>query len=769
MKEKSIINIFIIIILLNISNLTCKADGTYPFSATLFDFEAGGKLYTTDNNSLLCYFIKPSWLENYETIYYWNGLKRHNAKAKTIEYSHILDASTYNNSLLLLLKEKNNILITLFDTNNTNKIYTVIDSNLHINFNTSVQWLESSNPKIHFLLLDKNLYKINIVNDNKLIIKKIAANILCAKPLYNSKAIAFIEENTETGLLYVINLDEDSFNSKHIIARINVTDKIKIQEIQNYLVVINSSEEQYSTSLQFIDINNKNIINSIWLQTSINYIDFTLKENCFYALINERSTIKLAKISLTNLNESDKWQYMTLPENIFTIKKLKVINDEIFIVFENALVVVDKNLNITLFDYFNFKEYFSSSCDLIKKDNYLIITSKNNSLLLLINKHPYWFLTRQIKNIGNSIAYILLILLAFIFYRLYRNQKRLSEAVLALPSSGFVFIINRSGKLVKTNETGGYILDIDYQNLEKKPFLYYFKNENVKQLADIIEKGLASRLSFQEKVNIISSNNTSSEWLCSVIAIRNIAGRFRGIELTGVDITEELGKKMLNNWAQIAHDMQTNLSIIKLNAEQLKIEDNIENKNCQATILRQTTILTQRVKDVITVGSDDQLNTSIVNSIQFCNDIRSEFDPNYFKNITFDLENIEDFNFSCDKLKLHRCIRNIIENGIKAMQKTNGGTITIYCYHDIDNIYISVQDTGIGMDKKTIDMLSTPYFSTSKYEGGNGIGMTIIKRVAAMHGGNIIVESQKNKGTKITVYFPNTLKRKTNIQKIYKK
>ncbi|MBQ6268988.1 MAG: hypothetical protein IJK61_02560, partial [Bacteroidetes bacterium] len=183
MKEKYIINIFIIIILLNISNLTCKADGTYPFSATLFDFEAGGKLYTTDNNSLLCYFVKPSWLENYETIYYWNGLKRHNAKAKTIEYSHILDASTYNNSLLLLLKEKNNILITLFDTNNTNKIYTVIDSNLHINFNTSVQWLESSNPKIHFLLLDKNLYKINIVNDNKLIIKKIAANILCAKPL----------------------------------------------------------------------------------------------------------------------------------------------------------------------------------------------------------------------------------------------------------------------------------------------------------------------------------------------------------------------------------------------------------------------------------------------------------------------------------------------------------------------------------------------------------------------------------------------------------
>lgn len=753
--------IYVIILFILLSNIRCIADATYPKSIELFDFNSGGKLHITDTKDSipLCYFIKPSWLEEYKSIYYWKGLKRQNAQARSIEYSYILDAITSNNDLLLLLKENNNIITTIFDTSNTNKIYTIIDSNIKISFNTNIHWLKTNNSKLYYLILDKELYKLNIIQNNRLNIKKISNKTLSAHILNNSNKIVFIEESSETGLLYVIDFEEDKFSSKDLITRVNITDNIKIQEIQDYLVIMNSTDKQLSTSLQFVDIKNKNIINSIWLQTAMNYIDFTYNGNYFYSLINERSQLKIIKISLKNLNNSEEWEYTNLPGNIFSAKQLKIIKNDIYIIFENAIVVFNNKLDMILFDYFNFNEYLTTDFDIILKNNYLILSSNNGSLILKIIKHNYWFLARQIKNTGNSIAYILLVSLILIFYRLYRNQKRLLEAILALPSSGFVFVINRSGKLVQTNEDGKIILGITSQTLLKKPFLYYFKDENIKVLSELIEQGLNSRISFQQKVNIIQEN-ISKEWFCSLIPLRNIAGRFRGIVLTGVDITEELEKKILTNWAQLAHDMQTNLSTIRLNAEQLETEENINNKNRKEKIIYQSSILMQRVRDIVTVGRDDNLDKVTVNSKIFCNEARKEFDEVLFNNIKFNLDGVEDFNFICDKPKMLRCVRNAIENGIKSMKNKKGGIITLSCTRDIHNIYISIEDTGIGMDETIKAKLSTPFFSTEKKDGGSGIGMMIIKRVAIIHGGDINVETQKNKGTKITIYFPDILRRK---------
>lgn len=418
--------------------------------------------------------------------------------------------------------------------------------------------------------------------------------------------------------------------------------------------------------------------------------------------------------------------------------------------------MLDTSNNIILFDYFDLNSYLSGNIYLTKTNNKILVSTATGSIIFKITNNPFWFVNKQIQNTGNYIIYIIFTLVLLFIYRIYRNQKRLLEALLDLPSAGFVFLINRSGKLIRTNEDGRKTLGISPQVLLKKQFSYYCNNEQNKPLAELIERGLVTRISFQQKINI-QQNNILKEWFCSLIPLRNIAGRFRGIVLTGVDITEELEKKTLTNWAQLAHDMQTNLSTIRLNAEQIEA-DNENNEQRKKKIIYQVTILMQRIRDIVTVGRDDKLDKITVNSNIFCDEVLREFDSALFKNVSYEL-NVDDFNFICDKPKLIRCVRNAIENGIKAM-KGAPGTITLSCRKDIHNIYISVKDTGEGMDESTKKKILTPFFSTARTEGGSGIGTMIMQRVAELHGGKIIIESTKNEGTEIIIQFPDILRRK---------
>lgn len=81
----------------------------------------------------------------------------------------------------------------------------------------------------------------------------------------------------------------------------------------------------------------------------------------------------------------------------------------------------------------------------------------------------------------------------------------------------------------------------------------------------------------QHRITLIDGDSIK-EYIWSTTPLFGFAGTFAGCIFSGIDITAELEKKRLTNWAQLAHDMQTNLSIILLNAQQLQI---IDEKMCR--------------------------------------------------------------------------------------------------------------------------------------------------------------------------------------------
>ena len=106
----------------------------------------------------------------------------------------------------------------------------------------------------------------------------------------------------------------------------------------------------------------------------------------------------------------------------------------------------------------------------------------------------------------------------------------------------------------------------------------------------------------------------------------------------------------------------------------------------------------------------------------------------------------------------------LINLGGNAVKFTEQGSITIdvYCKHrdnsNIEDVTISVSDTGIGIATEKLDTIFQKFTqadsSINRRYGGTGLGLTITKSIVEAMGGNIVVESELNKGSKFSVTIP---------------
>ena len=110
---------------------------------------------------------------------------------------------------------------------------------------------------------------------------------------------------------------------------------------------------------------------------------------------------------------------------------------------------------------------------------------------------------------------------------------------------------------------------------------------------------------------------------------------------------------------------------------------------------------------------------------------------------------------SCTKLltdssAVKRILTNLCSNAIQAMPK--GGKLTLDANCKDDKIFISVQDTGLGIPEETRDKLFKPLFTTKSK--GQGFGLAVVKKLTEALNGKVSVESEVGKGTRFTVEFP---------------
>lgn len=108
-----------------------------------------------------------------------------------------------------------------------------------------------------------------------------------------------------------------------------------------------------------------------------------------------------------------------------------------------------------------------------------------------------------------------------------------------------------------------------------------------------------------------------------------------------------------------------------------------------------------------------------------------------------------------DPTRLKQILFNLINNALKF---TDEGSVELSLEVNDKVLKISVADTGIGMDSTQIETLFMPFQqaekSISRKYGGTGLGLSISKYLVEGLGGQIAVESEVNKGTRLTVTLP---------------
>ncbi|GGG71425.1 sensor histidine kinase [Paenibacillus radicis (ex Gao et al. 2016)] len=104
---------------------------------------------------------------------------------------------------------------------------------------------------------------------------------------------------------------------------------------------------------------------------------------------------------------------------------------------------------------------------------------------------------------------------------------------------------------------------------------------------------------------------------------------------------------------------------------------------------------------------------------------------------------------------LQRLFENLLSNAVK--HNPSDVIVSVSSGMVNDEVYIRVEDNGVGMDAVTRQKLFERYYrgtNTEESTEGTGLGMSIAKMVVEAHDGRIEVHSEAGEGTRITVYLP---------------
>ena len=159
------------------------------------------------------------------------------------------------------------------------------------------------------------------------------------------------------------------------------------------------------------------------------------------------------------------------------------------------------------------------------------------------------------------------------------------------------------------------------------------------------------------------------------------------------------------------------LDLVKIDANKqtLELEKLAVGEICQASIF----IVAQKAKN-----KHLKLNLVLEDNIDFC---------------------------TADSLRLKQIIINLLSNAIKF---TDEGSITLEVKSQQDYLYFSVLDTGTGISAKNINKLFQPFPQITNHHESTGLGLTLSRKLARLHGGDITVTSELGKGSCFTLSIP---------------
>ncbi|REC40184.1 sensor histidine kinase [Chryseobacterium sp. 5_R23647] len=337
----------------------------------------------------------------------------------------------------------------------------------------------------------------------------------------------------------------------------------------------------------------------------------------------------------------------------------------------------------------------------------------------------------------------------------HSSYKLLYEEILNQLEIGLMILSEKNNEwdVFYVNPTFLEILEIpkyNYWNLYKNKTPNFYK---------IIEQ--TQYENSQEFFDISINENTKQSFSLRTKKVENVKNRFCIISLESVQkIIEQKEKLAWNNLMKvISHELLNTLTPVNSliqNLEYIANQDVIE-KEDQQDMQESLMIINNKSKQLLNFVDDyrqvAELPKPVFKTISLTYIVESALNflkPEFEKNNITIVNSLESQVVSADQKMIERCLINLYLNAIFAVSNTNQRVIKTEIKTINKRIILSVEDSGIGIQKEIQDKIFLPFFTTRN--GGSGIGLTLSKSIIEAHKGYLNYKAL-DQGSRFEIWF----------------
>lgn len=252
----------------------------------------------------------------------------------------------------------------------------------------------------------------------------------------------------------------------------------------------------------------------------------------------------------------------------------------------------------------------------------------------------------------------------------------------------------------------------------------------------------------------------------SVAPLVDESDNSRGYVLTFQDLTEvmELEREVRRQErlaalgkmaAGLAHEIRNPLASMRGSVQVLASELSFSQDQSQLMqiVLRESDRLNRIVSDFLTYARPPKIERAVIELSSLLSEtialLRNspELRPDHMIREEYPDEPLL---YQGDPNQMRQIFWNLARNAIQAMPQGGELSVTVDAIPNRD-VTIAFTDTGEGMSREQKDRLFEPFNSSS---GGTGLGMAIVYQLVRDHNGNVLVDSESGKGTRIAIRLP---------------
>ena len=208
--------------------------------------------------------------------------------------------------------------------------------------------------------------------------------------------------------------------------------------------------------------------------------------------------------------------------------------------------------------------------------------------------------------------------------------------------------------------------------------------------------------------------------------------------------------------ANVSHDLRTPLTMIKGYAEMVRDiswEDEEQRTADTGVIIKEADRMTDLVNEILEYSrlqeKNTQLNIADVDFSSLVGEVADRFEPLFTNEGGTIVRNIERECFvKGDADLLERAVFNLIDNAVRHSQEPDKRIEITVCKEN-GLVKLEVRDHGKGISAEELPHIWEKYYTTRQRggKGVSGLGLSIVKQIAALHQAEIAVTSEVNEGS----------------------